>query len=243
MSDRFCFHEFGDRDQLDASLANAVGARLGEALQQRQSASLVLSGGSTPLPFFRVLSAYPLDWSKVTVTLADDRWVGTEHEDSNERSVRENLLRGDAATAQFVSLVSEDRDAGMAIDEIASRLSVFDTFDVVILGMGGDGHTASLFPESDALTLGLSRDSGLVCQAVTPSSAKHQRMTMTLPRLIDTRSLFLHITGIAKRAVLESADAGQAILPALPIAAFIESGAQPTTRNDESSALEVYWSP
>ena len=111
----------------------------------------MVSGGRTPMGFFHLLSQQVLDWSKVTVLLADERWVDAGHADSNEKLVRENLLINEPAKATYLALKN---DAEQALDgeaECEAALAGLDTFTVLILGMGDDGHTASLFPGSEAL--------------------------------------------------------------------------------------------
>jgi len=145
---------FADRSVLDAQMAEDVAVILRDAIDIRGAATLVVSGGSTPKGFFRKLSGKAIDWSKVTVTLADERWVPPGHADSNHRLVQENLLQGGAGSASFIPLVSEHAHPRAAVDEITQALSRLGTLDVVILGMGGDGHFASLFPDSAALEAG-----------------------------------------------------------------------------------------
>jgi len=226
-------HVFEDRPALDEALALALEERLGEAIGARGAASLALSGGSTPRPLLTRLAQAKLPWERVSVTLVDDRWVDPQHEDSNERMVHETLLQGPAAAARFVSLHSAAAHPREAMVDIEARLRVFDTFDCLMLGMGGDGHFASLFPGTAELQEGLDPASKHACIAVDPLTAPHARMSMTLARIVDTRSLILHLTGVEKRAVFERArvdrDPG-----VLPIAAVLDIPAPP---------LEVYWAP
>ena len=226
-------HSFDSREALDEQLADDIAAALETAIRERGQASIAVSGGSTPRGVFRALSARPLDWSRVTVTLVDDRWVNPEHEDSNERLVNEYLRVGNAASAPFVSLHSphaHPRDAQTTIEE---RLAVFGTIDVMMLGMGGDGHFASLFPDSDVLEAGLDLSGTAACIAVDPPVAPHPRMSMTLPRIFDSRFLILHITGQDKLAILDEARR-QGDPLTLPIAAVLA----PTAPD-----LVIYWAP
>lgn len=227
------WHEEASPDLLANTLADSVAASLAAAIEARGEACLVVSGGSTPLGFFQRLAGKSLDWSRVSVTLADERWLDPGHEDSNERMVRNTLLTGAASAARFLSLTGEGAHPSDALELISARLSPLKTFDVVVLGMGGDGHTASLFPGAEALTRGLDLASGLQLVAVDPPVAPYARISMTLPRLLDSRRLILHITGAAKKTVLETALA-EGDPRSLPIAAFLRLS-QP--------ALEVYWAP
>ncbi|MEM9760521.1 MAG: 6-phosphogluconolactonase [Pseudomonadota bacterium] len=225
--------EFPDRGALDDALAAAVADQLAAGIEARGRASLAVSGGSTPKGVFARLARTSLAWDAVTVTLVDERWVKPTHADSNERLTRENLLTGGAAAARFVPLYAEAPRPEDALGEIAASLTVFDTFDSVMLGMGADGHFASLFPGSASLDAGLDLDGSEDCIAVDPPVAPHARMSLTLARIINTRQLVLQITGDEKRTVLELArrhrDPQQ-----LPIAAVLALSAPP---------LAVYWSP
>ncbi|MEJ2761044.1 MAG: 6-phosphogluconolactonase [Gammaproteobacteria bacterium] len=205
MSD-FTFRTCPDRHILDRQLAEDVATILEQAVAERSMALLVVSGGSTPVNLFRLLSTKPLQWDKVVVTLADERWVPADDPDSNEKLVRENLLVNAAAAARFIALKTPDENPDEGVPELERRLSELDTFDLVILGMGEDGHTASLFPRASALATGMNLSSGRSCIAVDPVNAPHRRMSMTLPRLLDARQIFIHITGPEKREVLERAD-------------------------------------
>lgn len=128
-------------------LADLIAANLSTSLRKRNAASLVVSGGSTPAPLFDALSTRELDWSRVTVTLADERWVPADHKDSNEALVRNRLLVGNAASAAFVSLYEPGCSPIEAQSVVAQRLGSMPLpFDVVLLGMGNDGHTASFSP-------------------------------------------------------------------------------------------------
>ncbi|MGB1868984.1 MAG: 6-phosphogluconolactonase [Porticoccaceae bacterium] len=223
--------EFENTSALDIALAEKVVALLSADIEARGAASLVVSGGRTPMGFFHLLSQQLLDWSAVTVTLADERWVDADHQDSNEKLVRENLLINEAHQAQFISLKNAAVNAVDGESECEQALAATGQFTVVILGMGDDGHTASLFPGADALALGLSMDSGRTAIAVTPTVAPHQRMSMTLPRLLDTRQLIIHISGSNKQDVLQAAQNGDDATE-LPIRAIL---------NQQVAPLAIYW--
>lgn len=223
--------EFENTSALDIALADEVSNRLKESIDQRGSASLVVSGGRTPLGFFHTLSQQSLDWSKVIVTLADERWVEADHKDSNEKLVRENLLINNANQAQFLALKNTAETASEGCAELENSLSGMDAFTVVILGMGDDGHTASLFPSTPTLATGLDMDSGLNCVAVTPLDAPHERMSLTLPRLLNCDYLAVHISGASKQRVLQQAGAGTSVTE-LPIRSILQQEISPVT---------IYW--
>ena len=220
--------QFENTSALDMALADEVSDRLRKSIQEQGQASLVLSGGRTPMGFFHQLSQQVLNWSQVTVTLADERWVDNDHNDSNEKLVKENLLINEAYCAKFLSLKNSAETAVLGESELEAELSNYGQFTVVILGMGDDGHTASLFPGADALPAGLAMDSGKSCIAVTPTAAPHERISMTLPRLLDTERLIVHISGQNKQKVLEQANAGDNI-EELPIRAILQQAQVPAT--------------
>lgn len=199
-------HEFASTEALNEEFATKIIAILQNAITEKGQASLIVSGGNTPKPLFAALSQADLDWSKVVISLADDRWVDTNDAASNDKLVREHLLVGNAAAATFISLKHNFADANDAVSACEAALSnVKMPFDVLILGMGEDGHTASLFPCSKELQAGLDLDSGNKYIAVQPTTAPHQRMSLTLPALLASNNIFLHLTGAAKQAVVAQA--------------------------------------
>lgn len=207
-------HLFASPAELDAALCDFVIDRLKAAIAQRGRAVLVLSGGRTPLSLFALLSGTALDWEKVTVTLADERWVPPDHKDSNACAVAENLLVDRAAGATFVSLYCDRPSARQGIDEISERLWFLDqSADIILLGMGEDGHTASLFPGAEHVDAALDPEQLAKVAALAHQSAPHERMTLTLPVLAAARCLILHITGAKKRRLLEQVMAGDRDLP------------------------------
>ncbi len=198
--------EFDSKEALNEGFGKQILAILDAAISEKGHASLVVSGGSTPKPLFAYLSSQTFSWHKVSITLADERWVSDQHGDSNEKLVRENLLVDQAAAATFVSLTTADTNAVDAEVEIANRIdAIDDNFDVLILGMGEDGHTASLFPCSTQIEAGLDLQRSTSAIATQPTTAPHQRMSMSLAKIIKAKHIFLHLTGDKKRAVLHDA--------------------------------------
>ena len=197
---------FDSADTLATEFAQTLTDILKAGIETRGRASLVVSGGRTPAALFKTLSNTDLAWDKVDITLADERWVDEDHDASNAASVRKNLLQNKAAAANFVTPKTADADANDAIAEVENRISSFSQpFDALILGMGEDGHTASLFPCSEQVADGLNMSSGKICIAVQPTTAPHQRISLTLPALLNSRNIFLHLTGGAKKEVLKDA--------------------------------------
>ena len=159
---------FSSREELDIALAEDISVALWEGIEARGNASLVVSGGSTPKGLFAALSATALPWEKVTVLLADERWVPESHDDSNSAMVKRLLLQGEASSAQWISFNAGSDDETSALTDLRATLEAMDTFDVVVLGMGGDSHTASLFPCSAELCEGLATSEGSLHQHQWP---------------------------------------------------------------------------
>ena len=218
---------------MQQGLANAIIADLATAIKYRGQGSLVLSGGNTPKRLFQILSTKELDWAKVQVTLADDRWLGEDHTDSNERLVKDNLLQGPAAQASFIGLKTAASSPYEGAADCHKNLSAIPLpYDVTLLGMGTDGHTASLFPCSDELDRAVTDDESLCC-AVTPKTAPYERMTLTLKTLLKSSKLYLQLAGDSKLEVYKSACDGDDE-KAMPVRYFLKQ---------EQSPLFVYWAP
>ncbi|WP_137936056.1 6-phosphogluconolactonase [Chitinivorax sp. B] len=223
-------HLFDSPSELDQALATRVGNVLRDAVAVRGQASLAVSGGRTPLGFFKALSQAALPWSQITITLVDERWVGADHSDSNAKLVQDNLLQHAASVARFIPMKNAEPspEAGLSALTQAYAAAPFP-FDAIILGMGDDGHTASLFPDADELAHGLSSQA-LLC-TVNPKHAPHPRMSLTAHSISQARHLFLHISGAKKREVFDQAQQAGPI-EALPIRFAIQQNKVP---------LHVYW--
>jgi 6-phosphogluconolactonase len=212
------FHCFTQLSELDTELAKQVARQLQTRLNAPGKASLVLSGGRTPTGFLQALSHHVLDWGRVIVTLADERCVDEHSPHSNAASIRDHLLQNQATQAVFLPLYLP----GESLQNCQQRLSVLPQyFDVVVLGMGEDGHTASIFPDSPNREAALHDASGRSVLAVQGKAPVNARLTLTGPRLLATRQLILHITGYAKWQVLGRALATPT--PALPISHFLHA--------------------
>ena len=201
----FHVHQARDPQGLASELAAFVADRLKEALRERGHALLIVSGGSTPVPFLQALAEWPLDWAQVHVTLADERCVPAHDEHSNVRLVREHLLRSRASSVCLHSLMSDPPDVAQT-EAMLDRLPW--PADVVVLGMGSDGHTASLFPHAPELEQALDPQCLHRCMAVAapqPPNVPVPRITLTARALLDSRDIVVHTTGRTKRALLERA--------------------------------------
>lgn len=208
-------HIFATGAEAAADIAARIATILSDAGAARGVASIAVSGGRSPRPVLEALSRADLDWSKVVVTLVDERWVAPDSADSNEKLVRDTLLQGAAAHARFVPMKTPAADAyaGQAAVE-ADFAALPWPLDIILLGMGDDGHTASLFPEGAELAEGLT--SKALTIAATPPVAPHQRMSLTARGILQSRHIFLQISGAAKKAVYDRAVAGGPV-EALPI--------------------------
>ena len=218
-----------DNAEQVAALVQAVRESLAAALDAEGDAVLAVSGGRSPVPLFHALRDADLDWSRVLVTLVDERCVAPDHADSNERLVREHLLAGRAAAARFAGLV---RDPADIAGSVAAANAAARPITVALLGMGEDGHTASLFPGAPELAAGLDPANPARYLAVTPPAAPHARISLTLAALLRSRRLVLAIAGPAKRRVFDAACA--ALTPDLPVSALVHQTQAP---------LDVYWAP
>jgi 6-phosphogluconolactonase len=200
--------EATDKAALAIMLSDAITKRLQAAIDSGTGASLVVSGGSTPAPVFACLSEADIDWSQVKVTLADERWVPPGDPDSNESLVQNTLLVKKASTARFISLFRDGITPELAVTEVALDLQkMASPFTAVILGMGNDGHTASLFPDAPGAQLSRAMDlnntAGLAI--MHPASVAQTRITLTRRALLNASHRYLHITGEQKCQVLYDA--------------------------------------
>ncbi|WP_133127840.1 6-phosphogluconolactonase [Legionella nagasakiensis] len=208
-------HSFDHVQTLNQYFSEQLAMILTQAIAQRGHAYLVVSGGRTPVALFDLLAQTPINWAQVTITLADERQLPPTAQDSNERMVRTHLLQGFASQATFIGLCQNNDEAA-----INAAIAALPTFDAVILGMGEDGHTASLFPCSPEIHLGLADDTKQAIVNITPVSAPYQRISLTRKRLLNSRTVFLHLVGEKKLMVFNRAMAEQDFF-AMPIRAFL----------------------
>lgn len=220
---------FEENGSLIEELVPKISTALVAAIKKNDCASLVVSGGRTPQKLFSALSECSLPWEKVTVTLVDERWLPEDHPDSNAGLVKRYLLQNNASAAKFIGLTGDYFEGDQKDNTVKKSDEKFEDkieksiekkveekiekniaaiqrpFTVVILGMGDDGHTASFFPGAATLERAMYPTSNELCVAVTPPSAPHDRMTLTLPTLLDCEHLILHIVGTSKWQRLQAA--------------------------------------
>lgn len=217
-------------------LAAEVAKRLNQAVTQRGQACLSVGGGRFPKPFFQKLSKQNIAWEHVCVVLGDERWVNPTDEASNEKLVRENLLSGPASAARFVGLKTGHKNPADALTDIEARLqSLPSLLDVTIVGMGEDGHTASLFPSAaeDELEQALSPSNGQNAALMHPTVSDVPRITLTLPRLKASRWLVIAAPGSSKLETFEMALSSKEIRT-MPVRALIYQNETP---------VEFWWAP
>lgn len=213
-------HNFADAASLAQNLALHVAQHLDAAVKVKNVAALAVSGGTTPQKFFEALSREKLDWSKVMITLVDERKVDETSDRSNARLVKAALMQNEATQAKFIPLYQNEAAAAK-----------LPRFDVAVLGMGGDGHTASFFPGGNTLAQALSDAAPDLVEISAPGSGE-PRITYSLPRLLAAGHLMLHIQGQDKEATLEKALQDGDVM-AMPIRAVLRSG----------KPLQIYWCP
>lgn len=208
-------------------LAQRVASALAKAISANGKATLALSGGRSPEGFLRRLDTKDIDWSRVTVTLVDERWVPEDHADSNAAMVK-RCLENAMPKVSWMPLYrgeSPEADAARANELFADLMPI----DVLVLGMGPDGHTASLFPGMDALEESVSATAPQLCRAVPAEGERRARVTLTGRAIHQAKVLLLQIDGEEKRATLNQAF--EASPTDLPIAAFL------------SPPMEIFYCP
>ncbi len=197
-------------------LAQDIAQRLADAIDLRGVAVLCVSGGKSPIALFEALRVQPIDWSRVRVTLTDERCVPCTHPDSNASLVRQHLLQNRASAAQFVAMVAEV-DGPLPPPAILAQtaslaLQAAGRVDVLVLGMGADGHTASLFPHASNLVEALNPNNPDACVAIElpqpPANAPYARVTQTLAQILHARHIVLPLSGADKLATLRLAQMG-----------------------------------
>jgi 6-phosphogluconolactonase len=224
---------FADSNALLEDLCGRIRGTLEGSLQRREQASLLVSGGRTPAALFDRLSQIELNWQQVGVGLVDERCVPPDSDDSNEKLVRTRLLHGAAATAEFVPMMSPG-PADTRAERAWRRLQQLPRpYDMALLGMGDDGHTASWFPGSPQLELALDPDQPPNCVQAMPTNAPHERLTVNFSCLMQAQQVIVLINGDAKLRVYETAVADGPTRD-MPIRAVLRQ---------EQVPVEVYWSP
>lgn len=196
--------DYADQEMLAINVANILAGKLNTTLDHEDRALLVVPGGTTPGPIFDDLCDADLDWSRVDVMLSDERWVPEVHVRSNTRLIRERLLTGRAAKARYLPLYAKAETPEKVLPELEANITPDLPISVLLLGMGADMHTASMFPGADRLAEALRRDAPILVP-MRGGGAPEPRITLSARVLNEAMSKHLVITGQQKRAALERA--------------------------------------
>jgi 6-phosphogluconolactonase len=216
------FNENADRDMAVMNIAHALTSDLRRHLLRHDRVSFAVPGGSTPGPIFDAMTSVEIDWDRVHIMLTDERWVPEDHARSNAGLVRARLMQGRAAAATFISFYREGMSAGEAARVLSKELESTLPISVLMLGMGSDMHTASLFPGAPGLAEALDKGAPALC-AVAPPDQPEERITLSAPALNGAMDKHIVIFGDDKKAALERA---QKLKPEeAPIAAVLQGGA------------------
>lgn len=237
--DMITFNSFDSREELDLRLSNRLETDLNKAISINNSASCLVSGGVTPKSLYKTLAARNmLDWQNLTLGLVDERWVEADDLASNEGLIRKTLLSDCNDSVPFIGMKTEHDMPIEAEYLVAERYrELVPDPDLILLGMGTDGHTASWFSGSPQLPRVLSPENDKFCCAVyVPKKVSRDypyRMTVTLSLILRAQQIILLITGENKRAVYENVKLA-ADYKHFPVAAVL---------NQRSVSVDVYWSP
>lgn len=230
---------FNSREELIDALTAECHSTLSQAVADRGEATFFVSGGSSPAPVYDNLSKADLPWSNIQVAMVDERWVDTDHPGSNETFINTSLLQNNAADAALLAMKTEAATAAEGLSECeASYRELPQPFDMVILGMGPDGHTASLFPHAQGLDTALDPHSENLCAAIMAEKSdvtgdNLERMTLSLAGILKAKHIVLLISGDEKLSVYRQALTGDDV-SAMPVRAVLKQQQVPVT---------VYWAP
>lgn len=223
---------FGTPEALADAAAGAVVEALSAAIAAGERGRLVVTGGRSPGLIYDRLSQRSLAWGEVDITLSDERFVALDHPASNQGLVASRLLTGQASAARFVPLMREAPSAAAAADLAEAEVAALAPFDITLLGMGPDGHVASLIPGARGLAAAMAADGTRFCQGFDQAIGDPPlpRITLTLAALLQSQAILILIAGAEKRQVvmraLEGAD--------LPVAALLTQTRVP---------VRVLWTP
>lgn len=225
-------HAFSGQDDLIVALSQSITKHLQEAIDEKGKASLLVSGGSTPKPLFKKLREASLAWEKISVGLCDERWIPASDENSNENLVKKYLLQGNASTATFIGMYTEKLDVKTAEKWCTKKMKeALFPFDVLILGMGNDAHTASLFPDNAKLEKALDLNNEDLCIVIEPATAPYMRMSLTRSAILSAKHIYLHFEGSEKCAVYQEVIEGDDMYK-MPIRSVL---------NQDIKNVEVYY--
>lgn len=223
-------HAFASRRQASSAVADRIATLVDARLANAGHATFVVSGGSTPGQCFSMLSDKPIDWQNVRVALSDERWVPSDHVDSNQKLVQDRLLINLATAGEVLSIYDADQSVAERCGALQAAFPKRG-FACCMVGMGGDGHFASLFPAADGLEVGLDLDGMFFYVPVCTAASPHPRVTMTLAALLHSDEIILFFFGDEKFAVYEQAKLATSVLPVAHLLA------------QQKTPVHVYWAP
>lgn len=227
-------HSYETREALAEALALSVASVLAGGIAERGSATLVVSGGSTPKLFFKKLTECDIEWANVTILLVDERIVPPTHDRANAKLIADYLLQGKSAAAHFLAYTTDGSNAVDCAEKSDQRLAPsLNHIDVAVLGMGTDGHTASFFPNGDHLEAALNISGSRHVLSMQAEGAGEPRLTLTMPVILASRFVALHIEGQEKADVLKTALGLDNDLE-MPIARVVKRAPEP---------VKVFWAP
>ena len=210
------------------SLASTVEVELNNAIKNRGLATFVIPGGTTPKPFFNIIRDSDIEWEKITIFPTDERWVSMENSRSNARLIQRELLTGRASKANFVTLYKKNKTLDQGASLLAENISNYLPIDVLVLGMGVDMHTASLFPGSPGLALAQSMNAAEVVPVTPLDNSLEPRVTLSARALEKAVNTHVLIIGLEKKNAVKEAEKRE---PAsAPISQFLPNAT-------------VHWSP
>ncbi|MGN6148304.1 MAG: 6-phosphogluconolactonase [Rhizomicrobium sp.] len=230
------FREFRNAEEMNATLAREIAERLTAAVAHRGHASMIASGGRTPGAMFDILARSEAPWKDIEITLSDDRWIETASERSNEKLIRDRLLVANAAAARFIALKTPHAHAQEAEQDVDDAVrAIHRPFDIALLGMGTDGHVASLIPGATGLQRALDSNDPALVRAVNPAdlAAMGERMSLTLRAILDARWIVILLRGGEKREAYRWALKGTDLREA-PVRALLHQSDVP---------VSVFWCP
>ena len=224
-------NNFKSKEELIENLSSKIISALSAGILKNGKASLLLSGGSTPKPLFEKLSKCNIAWNKVNIALVDERWVEEDNKDSNALLIKTHLLKNCAKEAHFVSMYQKNikaQDSELICSDIYKK-NLFP-FDVLVLGMGEDGHTASLFPNNVKLKEAYDDNNQSLCVHMKPDTAPYDRMSLTKKAILSSHNIYLHFEGSKKNEVFRNA-LKQEDIKTMPISSIL---------NQKEKIVEVF---
>jgi 6-phosphogluconolactonase len=222
------FKDYKTSETLMQSLASTVEVELSNAIKNRGLATFVVPGGTTPKPFFNIIRDSDIEWEKITIFPTDERWVSMENSRSNARLIQRELLTGRASKANFVTLYKKNKTLDQGASLLAENISNYLPIDVLVLGMGVDMHTASLFPGSPGLALAQSMNAAEVVPVTPLDNSLEPRVTLSARVLEKAVNTHVLIIGLEKKNAVKEAEKRE---PAsAPISQFLPNAT-------------VHWSP